>query len=227
VQNLQQYVEATKAQWEYQDNQRAAQVQEQAQRQNLERGVSDLTKGMLGLEDGLTPKQYREMRETGKVTIKGRTKRDSEAIDAHSRKATRALDPNGKGWTRAEWEALMDDLADTPPERLDAKIERTGLKADAKAIRKAVDKWRVDRIPIEMQRRSEAAQPEEDETIQLTDDQQRRADLLGAYVDDVPKARNYEQATGAISQDYLEDDTARGDVARAWAAHEEHADASD
>lgn len=225
---VQQHVESTKAQWHERDLAEARAGAADRQQKALERNVRQMTEGMFGLKDGLSLEQMDEMRTKGRVTIKPPGKPDRKKLDKQSKKATAAIDPTGEGYTRAEWEDMLDELVEAPAEALDERITKLGLRADKRKMRKAVENWRTESVGLEMQRRTEKElRKQGEEVIELSDEDKLRNELLFNTLEDVENNgddRWMSRMTDSISEDLLNEDGVRGDVARAFSDVEESAD---
>ncbi len=211
-----------------------AQLQQQLQdRKGVEDYTKEFTAGMFGQQDGLTPEQFNEMLDEGKVTFKARRKMTDEeriALTKKYRQGTKHIDPKGNGYTQPEWEALLDDLADTPPERLHGKIKAKGLIGSPAQLEKMVNKWRGDRIGLEMHRRSEKRDQErddstEDTVIELNDEQKRRATITSAFIDDeIENTSNGSHYAPKTTEEYEQDEDSgaetRAALSAAWDYHE-------
>jgi len=196
-------------------------------RQNLEgaadRFAREATQGMFGQRDGLSSDQWAELHATGKVTFPS-TKIDPTQADAAIRQSTKRLDPTGKGWSKKEWIAKLDALTDARNRRDQKSFDRVaaGIQQDPKELAKAADDWATQRIIYGLKERADARDDGEDEVVEADEQTKRKMDVTDAYLSEVEEGRvDPQHSSGSLSDDYLNDDTMRGDIARAMQAHED------
>lgn len=186
-------------------------------------GVSKVTRGMAGSTEGLTPEQFQAVLD-GKP-IPGRRAPNQAERDAVFRQQTASFDPRGQGWTEREWVERLDQLADANDKQFDSLSKN--YRAESAALRKTADTWRTDRIGYELQRRrSEGEAPSRELTA--NDDDRRRADIIQAYAEYAYEEKRPELVDDfghdPMPQHLLEDETSKGDVARAWTEVEARGD---
>lgn len=155
-----------------------AQVAEQ-NRSDLERLSRSLTKDWFNRQEGLTPEQFVAVRDGKKITIPARKRLSKEQLDRLSIEHTKSLDPKGKGFTFKEWEERLDELADMDPARFHEKAKE--YRADPHELRKAVKRWKVERLEVGLQRRREAREGEPKDHEIETESHQRKAQIVDAF----------------------------------------------
>lgn len=180
--------------------------------------MRDLTKGMLGQEKGLNREQFARVRQGKDVTFKSnRPTFDPVAADKKIREQTRHLDPKGKGFGLREWERRMEQLAAADEDRFGVMARQYAVPAEK--LREGVERWKSERYDYEMRKREGLRDEPREHTAKTHDDDHRRAQIIGAYVDtvDVNDNEQTDQLFNGISSSSLEDDGMRGDIARAFA----------
>jgi hypothetical protein len=189
--------------------------------------MQDLTRGMLGRGDGLTREQFAQVQK-GEKKLKfksGQEYFDPKVADKVIRERTKRLDPAGKGFGFKEWQRRLDQLVDAGEGKF-AELAKE-YKGSPDELRKAVDAWGTDRYGFEMRMRNASKTPPKDESVRVTDDDHRRATVIGAYLDhtDAEDDQQTDMLFNGISNESLNDDGMRGDIARAFDQVEERDDA--
>lgn len=192
---------------------------EQEKKKGIDSLSRNITRGFLGESNGLDAKQMADLLRKGKVTLKAKgPKFDRDSLEEQTRKQTKKLDPNGKGYSLKEWEKRLDELADASPEHF-ASLAK-GYKADPNELQDAANRWKSDRYQYELNKRQAASDDSnEDETVEVSDDVIRSAELRAAVVEDESVDSGW--LAGDVSQDLLEEDSRHGDLARAFVENEE------
>lgn len=155
-----------------------ARVAEQKQ-SALERLSRSLTKDWFNRQEGLTPEQFVAVRDGKKITIPAKKRLSKEQLDRLSIEQTKSLDPKGKGFTFKEWEERLDELADLDPARFHEKAQK--YRGDPHELKKAVKRWKVERLEIGLQRRREEREGEPKDHEIETESHQRKAQIVDAF----------------------------------------------
>lgn len=168
--------------------------------QTAEKTSRKLTEGWFGKADGLTAEQWRAVRDGKKVVFKAPPKPDAAELDRLSVERTRGIDPAGKGFTLKEWEKRLDELAEVDRDRFEVLAKR--YNADPKDLRKAVDRWRTERLEVEFNRRQQARASREGDEVYSGEGYQRKAQIMDAMVEhldpsDENTARFFDDNAGA------------------------------
>jgi hypothetical protein len=179
------------------------------------------TQGMLGQANGLTRKQFQQLRDGKPVHFPSRRIADGKPEEV--RRQTAALDKRGKGFTQKEWEERLDELADASDERFAMLAKQ--YNASPEELRKAAKRWETERVGFELQRRLTAndkghtiEKPHEGEQLraQIIDSMWKTDEETLSRLRPKQQQEYVEFATDSISQQSLDDKGMRGDIARAW-----------
>lgn len=187
-----------------------------------EKSARELTAGLFGQRNGLSSEQYREVRDTGKVTLPSNKWNTAEA-DEVTQESTRRIDPKGVGWTKAQWVDKLDALTNARNIRDHAEFERlaAGINMPLKELQKTADEWTTKRITFGLSERANKAKSGDDEVVEADDRVKRKVALTDAYLANVEDGKvKPADFNNSISKEYMQDDGLRGDVARAFASHE-------
>jgi hypothetical protein len=206
---------------------------------SVSRMVRDMTPGMFG-QPHATPEQVRAAAQGKKVPRFERKQATQAERDAAFRQRTRQIDPQGRGWTEAEWEKRMDALADASPEQFGRLA--SGYRADAQQLQRTARKWKNERIEHGLQKRAQERDRlrgvDKSETHEPNDRDRRRAALVTAFMDHSADAIEHDAHQGRISEtsrfinEDIHDDllnekdgeghlTRRAHLARNWSEAEE------
>lgn len=186
----------------------------EANEQAADKLMRDMTKGMLGQKDGLTRKELYALR--GKTQAKfsrpGEVFNPKKA-DAAIRKQT--------GLSLKKYEERMEEIANADSEKLQRLAKRFG--STEQELKSEQTRWRNNRYGYEMRKRQATPFPLKDEVVNVTDDDQRRVEVISAYANHIePEEQGQmDELHNNIHEESLEDDGMRGDVARAFAESEE------
>ncbi len=186
-----------------------------------ERAVREMTRGMAGQTEGLTPTQFQAVLQ-GKPIPNHMRELSQQERDYVFQNRTQHIDPHGRGWTESEWQQHMDHLTDAD----DAAFQELSknYRADPTDLRRAANEWGTERITRGIIERRQAnddrpsAYEREPTPFRATEDDERRADVIAAFgevaVNDRPTLDVL--TINEVSRESLEDTSSRGDVARAW-----------
>lgn len=221
---------------QYRDHVEAAKVrilnEEQTQREEADRRkgndvVKQMTAGMLGQKDGLNYEQLQAAKNGKSIKVRPHFNLlDRKKTDAEVRAATKKLDPRGKGFGREEWERRLEQMAMADYDGL-TRIAKS-YKASEEQIRAMARDWQQKRGQYEMDKRTAVSKPPKEEVFKPTDDEQRRAAVVDAYIGSVDTDDEGEMDTffDGVSDDSLEREGMRGDVAKAFVEIEERDNAA-
>lgn len=191
--------------------------------------AKDTTTGMAGQSDGLTRKQLQAVAEGKSLRVTPPHEVfDPKKANATVRQQTKKFDPAGKGYNLKQWEDKLEGLVSVADD--DAKIKRAAqsMGVTEAELRRTLNDWDNTRYDYEMRKRNAVSATPKEEVFKPTDDDQRRAVVTQAYFDSVDGSNEDQMDTlmGDVSSESLEDESMRGDVARAYVQEEETNDAA-
>ena len=184
--------------------------------------MGKLTENVIGTKRTLTVEELDQ-------AIRGKLKPESTVdADKFFRNATKSLDPNGKGFTRAQYAKHMNLLADASPEKF--KQYAKGFNASEADLKAAAEAWKGERDQFELMERlnrkdKDVAKHKPDvRQEKLSDREQLRAQIAHNML--MTSAMRDDRKAGATLKDEIpdfmfEDEFTRGDVARAMQQVEE------
>lgn len=168
---------------------------------SVARTVSEMTHGMFG-QPHATPEQVRAAAQGKKVPRFERKQATQAERDAAFRQRTRHIDPQGRGWTEAEWEKRMDTLADASPEQF--RRLAGSYRADPHELQRSARKWKHERIEHGLQKRAQERDRVRGvstaETLEPNDRDRRRAALVTAFMDHSADAIETDARDGRVSE---------------------------
>jgi hypothetical protein len=227
-----QEVNATVANLHMQRGSGEQEFREGTKKELLDRAVGKVTQGMLG-QAKLTPNQLKAIVKHEPLRARIAPKQQSQAQrDAEIRAATKQFDPRGIGFGEKEFRKRMDELTDAEsnPQEFARLVHK--YKGDMDGARQAVKAWKSTRLAIGLDQRARERQEirgykDKNPVLkEVPDSEHRKATLATAFLADASDQadrgdyENLNDLREEIPQRLLQEDSSRGQVARAFEAVE-------